>query len=253
MQRVIGAVLGWSRSRQIAAAVGVCLLVAGLVVVVTHALSAQPVALPPTPPAPSTAAPISSAAPTPPSVSTSAAPTHRSSLAPPKKTAVRFRCGTGATGSGVAAVRICIPAIRVDADVITTGLNADRTIQVPTLAQVALASWYKYSPAPGVVGPSIILGHVDSAQYGKGVFYDLGRLHSGDRVRIERADSMVATYRVDKVAQYPKSSFPTQLVYGDTARPTLRLITCGGTFDPSAGSYEDNIVAFGTLLSLRHR
>ena len=49
---------------------------------------------------------------------------------------------------------------------------------------------------------------------------------------------------VTDVAEYPKSAFPTEAVYGPTSRPTLRLITCGGTFDFSTGHYIDNVVVF---------
>jgi hypothetical protein len=38
-------------------------------------------------------------------------------------------------------------------------------------------------------------------------------------------------------------------VYGNTDHAALRLITCGGTFDPSARSYEDNVVAYASLVS----
>ncbi len=131
------------------------------------------------------------------------------------------------------------------------GLNADRTVQVPPLSQVSVAGWYKYSPAPGLLGPSVILGHVDSATAGRGVFFDLGRPRSGDKISMLRADGMIARYRVTRVAQIPKSSFPTAQVYGDTNDAEIRLITCGGQFDASAGSYLDNIIAFGSLVSLR--
>ena len=50
------------------------------------------------------------------------------------------------------------------------------------------------------------------------------------------------------VARYPKDDFPTKAVYGPTPRAELRLITCGGVFDRSARSYEDNIVVFARLL-----
>ena len=88
------------------------------------------------------------------------------------------------------------------------------------------------------------------AKYGKGVFFDLSHLVAGNTVTFFRADGKIAVYRVDKVEQYPKSSFPTQEVYGNTARPTMRLITCGGQFDPQARSYLDNIIVFGTIVSL---
>ena len=55
---------------------------------------------------------------------------------------------------------------------------------------------------------------------------------------------------VDRVEQVSKSSFPTQAVYGNTAGAAIRLITCGGTFDAGSGNYEDNIIVFGSLVSL---
>ncbi len=138
----------------------------------------------------------------------------------------------------------------MNASVIQLGLNADHTVQVPALSQVGDAGWYKYSPEPGLDGPTIILGHIDSAQYGNGVFFNLGRLTSGDLVNVARADGSVASFRIQRVAEYPKTAFPTQSVYGNTAGPTIRLITCGGRFDASTGSYLDNIVAYGELASV---
>ncbi len=38
-----------------------------------------------------------------------------------------------------------------------------------------------------------------------------------------------------------------KLGYGRTARPELRLITCGGPFDKRTGSYPDNTVVFARL------
>ncbi len=95
----------------------------------------------------------------------------------------------------------------------------------------------------------MIAGHVDSAAEGPSVFYRLGGLHRGDAVRISRADSSVAIFTVTDVRRYHKSAFPTQLVYGNTNRAALRLITCGGPFDASTGSYLDDIVVLASLTS----
>ena len=156
------------------------------------------------------------------------------------------------TGTGSTPIRIRVPAIGVDANVLVLGLNADKTVQVPPLNQVGDAGWYKYSPVPGAVGPSVILGHIDSAGYGLGVFFKLGDLRPGDTVTVVRADQMVATFAVTSVAEYPKTSFPTQKVYGNTSGSALRLVTCGGKFNASTSSYLDNIVVFGNLVSLKH-
>ena len=145
--------------------------------------------------------------------------------------------------------RLEIPAIGVSSSLLHLGLNADQTVQVPPLGKDSKAGWYTGSPTPGELGPSLLLGHVDSAEYGPGVFYKLGALHQGDTVNVTRSDSTVAVFRIDRVASFPKDHFPTLEVYGDTDNAQLRLITCGGKFDFTARSYEDNIVVFASLVS----
>jgi hypothetical protein len=145
--------------------------------------------------------------------------------------------------------RLDVPAIDIHTDLMRLGLNADRTVQTPPLTKGAPAGWYENSPTPGQVGPAIILGHVDTAKYGPAVFYKLGKLKPGDQIKVTRADSSVAVFKVDEVALYSKQKFPTKKVYGDINHPGLRLITCGGTFDFSAHSYEDNTVIFASLVS----
>ena len=147
---------------------------------------------------------------------------------------------------------ITIPSIGVQSTLVQLGLNPDKSIEVPSLDDPdSKAGWYKYSPTPGQIGPTVILGHVDSAKYGPGVFFKLGALQPGATVEVTLTDRIVAVFTVDKVVAYPKSAFPSTAVYGTINHPGLRLITCGGTFDPAAGSYESNIVAYATLTA-RH-
>ena len=149
-------------------------------------------------------------------------------------------------------VSLSIPAIGVASAILDLGLLPDGTIQTPPLDDpVSKAGWYAGSPTPGSEGPSILLGHVDTKKYGPGVFYNLGRLKPGDTVDITRADHMVAVFRVDSVRSFPKAQFPTHEVYGNIDTAGLRLITCGGVFDPSKSSYESNIIAFASLVSSR--
>lgn len=197
-------------------------------------------ALPPTPPSPSATQSIGTSVPSPPTKA--------------KQPLKPLHCSTPApSGVGQPPFQVCIPVLRVDASIMQLGLNPDHTIEVPPLSRVRDAGWYKYSAEPGNVGPTVIVGHVDSAQYGAGVFYRLGTLHAGDKVIVSRGDGMLATFRVDKVSEVSKRRFPTNSVYGQTSRPTIRLITCGGKFDRSSGNYVDNIIAYGSLLNLRRR
>ncbi|SDG08191.1 Sortase family protein [Blastococcus aurantiacus] len=150
-----------------------------------------------------------------------------------------------------APVSVGIPSIDVASDLMRLDLNDDGTVEVPPLEPDDKAGWYQRGPAPGAVGPAVILGHVDSAEHGPGIFFDLGALQPGDEVEVARADGTVAVFAVDRVERHPKNQFPTIEVYGNTSDAQLRLITCGGDFDSGVRSYEDNVIAFATLTGTR--
>ena len=80
------------------------------------------------------------------------------------------------------------------------------------------------------------------------MFFELGLLRPGDRVRVTRRDRSIAVFEITGVRRYPKDRFPTQLVYGNTDNAALRLITCGGSFDSSTGHFRDNVVVFASLV-----
>lgn len=67
-------------------------------------------------------------------------------------------------------------------------------------------------------------------------------MRPGDAVEVTRADRRTAVFTVDTVALVPKDRFPTGAVYGPTGYPGLRLITCGGRYDPGTGYAADTIV-----------
>jgi hypothetical protein len=146
-------------------------------------------------------------------------------------------------------VRVDIPAIGVSSTLLHLGVNADGTIQVPSLETSAdLAAWYKYSVTPGQIGTSIIEGHVDGRR-GPAVFFRLGALHPGDAIDVTLADGVTAVFRVTGVREFRKSRFPADTVYGSARYPALRLITCGGAYDFATSHYLSSTVVFASLAS----
>ena len=139
---------------------------------------------------------------------------------------------------------LVIPAIGVSASLTHLGLTASGALQVP--ASAAAPGWYTGSPPPGATGAAVIAGHIDSYQ-GPGVFYRLRLMRPGQRVYVRRADRSVAVFEVTAVHAYLKSQFPSDAVYGATPDAQLRLITCGGTFDPATGHYLSNVIVYATL------
>lgn len=136
--------------------------------------------------------------------------------------------------------RVRIAVIGVDSALESLNLDQAGVLQVPT--DYGRAGWYAGGISPGEVGPAVIAGHVDSVS-GPAVFYRLRDLKAGDEIEVVRGDTWLK-FRVVASERYPKNNFPTDRVYRPTPVPELRLITCGGTFDPRRRSYEDNIVVY---------
>ncbi len=140
--------------------------------------------------------------------------------------------------------RVTIPAIGVTADVVPLGLLPDGSLEAPK--DFSLTGWYRNGPEPGEPGAAVIAGHVDSRQ-GPAVFFRLREVAPGNEILVETADGGSVRFVVERVEEHPKRAFPTAAVYGPTPEPTLRLITCGGTFDRTARSYQNNVVVFAKL------
>jgi len=143
-------------------------------------------------------------------------------------------------------VALTIPAIGVQTSLIRLGLTAAGALAVPP--STAVAGWYTGSQRPGAIGPAVIAGHIDS-HTGPGVFFHLPQLRPGDHVYVRRTDGTLAVFRVTAVRSYAKDRFPTLAVYGPTPDAELRLITCGGAFDPRLGSYLSNTVVYAVQVS----
>jgi sortase (surface protein transpeptidase) len=138
-------------------------------------------------------------------------------------------------------VRVRIPAIGVDAPLVSLGLDSRGALMVPRGFREA--GWWTGGARPGERGPAVIAGHVDS-KTGPAVFFGLARLRAGDSVIVGRRDGSRVRFIVRRVARFPKAHFPTRRVYGPTRRPELRLITCSGEFDSASGHYLDNTVVY---------
>ncbi|WP_405563999.1 class F sortase [Streptomyces sp. NBC_01180] len=145
--------------------------------------------------------------------------------------------------------KLAIPALVIEAPVIGLELDRHGRLNTPPMSRPHEVGWYRGGPAPGAAGTAVIVGHRDT-RTGAAIFLNLNALHSGDLVNVTRADHRTAVFRVDSVKTYKKKDFPDSKVYGNTGRPELRLLTCGGTFDKKSG-YGANVVVFAHLKGVR--
>lgn len=142
-------------------------------------------------------------------------------------------------------IRVGIAAVGVTAPIGPLGLNRDGTLEVPS--DFARAGWYTGRPTPGEAGPAIIVAHRASRR-GPGAFWSLPDVQPGQQIVVTRADRRRVLFAVERVEQHRKDAFPTAAVYGPTPETALRLITCGGPFEPALGDhYRDNVIVFARM------
>jgi len=141
-------------------------------------------------------------------------------------------------------IQVLIPSIAVDADLVPLGLRPDRAMEVPEFGR---AGWYAKGPRPGYPGPAVLAAHVDSWA-GPDVFFRLRDLVVGDQVHVIFDSGDRITFVVTWSERTPKDELPVESIWPVTNDRLLALITCGGTFDRGARSYQDNVIVYALPL-----
>ncbi len=141
-------------------------------------------------------------------------------------------------------VRLELPSLKVTADIHPVGVT-NGELDVPE-NPLDVGWWTGGVVAGSATGATVIDGHVDSAELGRGALYRLSELGDGDEVRMTVAGGGTIGYRVDGRRSYVKTDGLPPELFDSSGPPRLVLITCGGSFDRSAGSYRDNIVVFAS-------
>ena len=151
------------------------------------------------------------------------------SAAPPRPAAV------------VAPERLVARSVGLDLPVVPQGVDRDGRMALPD--QPSRLGWYRFGAAPGDDRGAVVLaGHVDSSRYGAGPLTRLAGLERGDHLSVRDARGRSTTYVVVKVQRIPKSDFAPDDVFERSGPAVLRVITCGGAYEPRHGGYQDNLV-----------
>lgn len=147
--------------------------------------------------------------------------------------------------SAPAPVALSIDGVRVDsAPVIPVGVEPNGEMEIPGAREVG---WYRFGPTPTQDGSSVLAAHI--AWNGRdGVFRTLADVEIGSLVTVEYEDGSVSRHVVAEVVQYAKDELPLDRVFAKTGPRVLTMITCGGTFNRSLNSYDDNVVVYAEPL-----
>lgn len=163
-------------------------------------------------------------------------PTPQPAAEPPEATAPKATEPV----AGVVPARLTVPRLDIDAPVIPTGVAADGQAEIPE--DIRRVGWYRYGPPAGAsAGSTVIVGHVDSFDQGKGALYPLRQAREGDRILVASASGDLE-YRVTSVVRYDKVGLPVTDLFRRDGAPVLTVITCGGPYNRSLGGYQQNLV-----------
>jgi LPXTG-site transpeptidase (sortase) family protein len=140
-------------------------------------------------------------------------------------------------------VRLVIPKAKVDANVVTLGLDENGVMQSPGNAYDV--AWYDFSAKPGAGGNAVFSGHVDYHNVGAAVFWNLRDLQAGDVIEVHLADGTVYNYSVYSLNCIPVDGAPINQIVGPTSSEVVTLITCCGTFNSSTRQYDKRLIVDG--------
>lgn len=135
---------------------------------------------------------------------------------------------------------LSIPGLDIEADIRAVGVDNDNQVVIPE--EIEAVGWYKFGATPGSgQGSSVIVGHRDGRNYGKGAFYNLGALEPGDEITVTNADGANLTYRVTGRESIYKEELPIHELFREQGSEVLTLISCSGYYVPGEG-YDQNVI-----------
>ena len=135
--------------------------------------------------------------------------------------------------------KLTIPNIGVSANIQYVGLTDTGKMATPTnFFDVGL---YKYGPAPGEKGSSVIDGHVNNGLGLKAVFGNLKKIEYGDDIYVEMENGDKVHFIVTEISIY---DFDSQVpeVFNQTDDYYLKLITCTGSWIKEYKTHDKRLV-----------
>ncbi len=148
------------------------------------------------------------------------------------------------TPSTAAIAHLAIPRFDVVAPIVVLGVDGNGVMETPD--GPTSVAWYEFSARPGFPaaegGNAVFSGHVDYYNYGPAVFWHLKDLERDDVIEVILADGTTYRYGVVSRQQVGAATADVKAIVGDTAREIITLITCGGTFNPNVGEYDQRVI-----------
>lgn len=141
-------------------------------------------------------------------------------------------------------VRLKIPSINIDATIEYVGVTPKGVMVAPS--NINNVGWFELGPRPGEKGNAVIAGHFDGENGEAGVFANLDKLKTGDKLYVEDNKGTATTFIVRGSHAYNPGYADN--VFSGTNSAHLNLITCNGVWDETKQSFSKRLVVFTDIV-----
>lgn len=141
-------------------------------------------------------------------------------------------------------VHLRIPAIDVDANIQSLGVNPAGEMETPS--NVGDVGWFDLGPRPGESGNAVIAGHFNGELNEEGVFAKLHQLKDGDQIYVLDSNGTTFTFKFRESRRYDPGY--AEEVFALDRGIHLNLVTCDGIWNEVEKSYSKRLVVFADLI-----
>lgn len=148
---------------------------------------------------------------------------------------------SSAQGGVNAPVRLIIPSIKLDSQIVGVGRNTKGEMDVPS-GKTKNVGWYKDGTIPGELGSAVLDAHVFAA------FNHLNELKEGADVYVLERGGGKLHFQVSYRKIYALHDVPLNKLFLAADARRLNLITCAGSLTRDYSTYDHRLIVYTTLI-----
>ncbi len=138
-------------------------------------------------------------------------------------------------------VRLVVPSIKLDTDIVGVGLNTKGEMDVPS-GKTNNVGWYEDGANPGSLGSAVFDAHVFAA------FARLRELKEGADIYVFQKSGNKLHFQVTDHKIYPLRAVPLAKLFLAQDTKRLNLITCAGSLTRDHSTYDHRLIVYTTLV-----
>jgi hypothetical protein len=140
--------------------------------------------------------------------------------------------------------KVELPTMGRTQPIVRVGIDKDRKMVVPRNAEDV--AWLDQGPIPGRTKNVVLAGHINYSGQ-RGSFEGIGRMKKREDIYLVLKNGKKMHFKVAWVCTFPRDTEHAGQIMGNTKVTSVTLVSCGGTYDSSAGTHEKRIVVRGEL------